>query len=189
MVFNEGMTNRYLASMILLTALLAVPAGGRQEFGLSGSGQTSMKMAVLDKRLPVTLTLEVEDGKTIDAFLLVMDAAYAVDMEDGILFNNPDVSLTVLKSWPGISGIQDFVYAPEDHPGILEDKTVDRVCLVMINTVGADTPESDRKVGVSLSFSKGVRAVSLAAGIILSLPAFAVFLVPAARALKKRLEK
>jgi len=175
--------------MILLAALLAVPAGAHQDFGLSGTGQTSMKMAALDKRLPVTLTLEVEDGKTIDALLVAMDAAYALDMEDGILFNNPDVSLTILKSWPGISGFQDFVYAPEDHPEILEDKTVDRLCLVMINTVGGDDPESDRKVGVSLSFSKGVRAVSLIAGIVLSLPAFAVFLVPAVRTLKKRLEK
>ena len=59
----------------------------------------------------------------------------------------------------------------------------------MINTAGDDESENDRKVGISLSFSKGVRAASLVAGIVLSLPAFAVFLVPAVRALKKRLNK
>jgi hypothetical protein len=134
-------------------------------------------------------TLEVEDGKTIDAFLVAMDEAYAADIEDGMLFNDDRVTLTILTSWPGISGFQDFVYVPEDHPEILTDKTIDRVCLVMINTVGSSETESDRKVGVSLSFSKGVRAASLVAGIVLSLPAFAVFLVPAVRALKKRLQK
>jgi hypothetical protein len=190
LVFNASMRHRgFLLPLILLAACLSIPAGGHQDYGLSTAGQTSMKIMALDKKLPVTLTLEVEDGKTIDAFLVAMDEAYATDIEDGILFNNPDVSLTVLKSWPGISGFQDFVYVPEDHPEILTDKTIDKVCLIMINAAGGDETESDRKVGVSLSFSKGVRDASLIAGIVLSLPAFAVFLVPAVRALKKRLQK
>ncbi|MDW7760187.1 MAG: hypothetical protein SCM96_06075 [Acidobacteriota bacterium] len=175
-----------LIAPILLAACLSIPAGGHQDYGLSTAGQTSMKIMALDKKLPVTLTLEVEDGKTIDAFLVAMDKAYAADIEDGMLFNDDRVTLTILTSWPGISGFQDFIYTPEDHPEILEDKTIDKVCLIMINTDGPDVSGSDRKVGVSLSFSKGVRAASLVAGIILSLPAIAVFLMPAVRALKKR---
>lgn len=189
MVFNDPMRRHRILHLFVLAALLAVPAAGHQDFGLSKDGQTSQKIIALDKRLQVALSLKVEDGKTIDAFLVAMNDAYAVDMEDGILFNDEQVSLTILNSWTGIAGFQDFSYTPEDHPDILDDKTIKTVCLVMINTDGADEPGSDSKVGVSLSFSKGVRAVSLVAGIVLSLPAFAVFLVPAGRALKKRLKK
>ncbi|PKK86237.1 MAG: hypothetical protein CVT48_01970 [Thermoplasmata archaeon HGW-Thermoplasmata-1] len=180
------------AIAILLTLSLIFPAvAASREYGISCEGVTSMKMDYIDKiprPVPFNISINIANGSAIDFFVLAVDAAYNQDMADSILFNDENVTLWVLFSRTNIT-YENFSYDPENYPDMMENESIDKICAVFVsrNDTSSEGAESS-VVTISMSYGRfGIAAVAF--GVLLSLPAVAVFAFPAVASIIKRLKK